>query len=164
MNTNISARDGKKGSTLFLKVALICMAVVVLAICIFAVPSAIKEGGGFNEYALFWIILYLTTIPFFIALLQAMKMLNYIDQNTAFSQNSVKALNTIKYCGIAISALYVACLPYIYKFADMDDAPGAILYWMVLCAAPLVISTFAALLKLLLERVLEIKSENDLTV
>ncbi len=45
---------------------------------------------------------YLASIPFFAALYQAFKVLGYIRQNKAFSQATVKALRTIKFCALAI--------------------------------------------------------------
>jgi hypothetical protein len=45
---------------------------------------------------------YLASIPFFVALYQAFKVLGYIRQNKAFSQATVKALRTIKFCALAI--------------------------------------------------------------
>jgi hypothetical protein len=45
---------------------------------------------------------YLASIPFFVALYQAFKVLGYIRQNKAFSQVTVKSLRTIKFCALAI--------------------------------------------------------------
>ena len=45
---------------------------------------------------------YIASIPFFVALYQAFKVLGYAGQNKVFSQAAVKALRTIKYCAIAI--------------------------------------------------------------
>src|SRR3954451_1544350 len=45
---------------------------------------------------------YIGSIPFFIALCQAFKVLEYVKQNKTFSQATVKALRIIKYCAIAI--------------------------------------------------------------
>ena len=45
---------------------------------------------------------YLASIPFFLALYQAFKVLGYIGKNRAFSQATVKALQTIKFCALTI--------------------------------------------------------------
>src|SRR5699024_4313645 len=50
--------------------------------------------------------LYVTGIPFFLALYKALKLLTYIDKNNAFSERSVYALKYIKYCAITISVIY----------------------------------------------------------
>jgi hypothetical protein len=159
----------KRGSTWFLRAVLGLMGLIALAICIFALPS-IKEGAT-QEYPgaenLLYVLiggLYLSAIPFFISLYQSIKLLNYIDKNQAFSQLSVNALKTIKYCGIAISICYVAAIPYLFHVAELDDAPGLGLIALVFACGPLVISTFAAVLQKLMQNAIDIKSENDLTV
>ncbi len=161
---NLSEAVMKRGSTIFLKLVIIFAGLVVLALCIFAIPSFIKEGGVNELFTPFWVLIYLTTVPFYVASYQSIKMLVYIDRNTAFSKESVKALNSIKYCALEISLLYAICMPYVFKAADMDDAPGIILLWIVVIAAPIVIAVFAALLQKLLQNTIDIKTENDLTV
>lgn len=154
----------KKGSTLFLKLVIIAIGLVVLVLAGVVVPIQIVQGDGAGIFYIFWGIMYLTTIPFYIALWKGMKLLSFIDKNTAFSQASADALNYIKYCAIAITILYLACLPFVFWFAEMDDAPGAILFWLAICGGPIVIAVFAALLQMLLQNILDMKSENDLTV
>ena len=50
---------------------------------------------------------YIASIPFFVALYQAFKVLGYVGQNKIFSQAAVKALRTIKYC--ATSHYWFCC-------------------------------------------------------
>lgn len=159
----------KLGSTYFLRFALLLIGIGVLALCVFALPSMWK--GASAEFptvsrSVFWIMIVLeaTAIPFFIALWQALKLLRHIDQNTAFSDLSVKALRKIKYCAVGITVLYMANVPLLFPIADSDDAPGLILVGMVIAGAPMVVAVFAAVLQRLLQSAIDIKSENDLTV
>ena len=41
---------------------------------------------------------YIASVPFFVGLYQAFKLLGYAGQNKIFTQEAVKALRTIKYC------------------------------------------------------------------
>jgi hypothetical protein len=159
----------KQGSTWFLRGVIILMGAVALAVCIFALPS-IKEGAN-AEFpgATNWLYvliggLYASAVPFFVALYQSFKLLNFIDKNTAFSQASVSALKNIKYCGIAVSICYLAGVPYLFHVAEVDDAPGLGLMALAFVCVPLVITMFAAVLEKLLQNAINIKSENDLTV
>jgi len=159
----------KKGSTWFLRIVISLMGLIALAVAIFALPSMYK--GIPNEYSvsvnflrLFIAGLYLSLIPFFIALVQSLKLLSYIDKNTAFSEKSVSALKTIKYCGIAVSVFYASCVPLLFQVAELDDAPGLGLMALAFVCVPLVVTTFAAVLEKLLQNAINIKSENDLTV
>ena len=106
----------------------------------------------------------LTSIPLFLGLFQAWKLLQYIDNNIAFSDLSVKALNKIKNYAFSISGFYVVLMPYIFYVAEKDDAPGGILFGFILATAPIVVAVFAAILQKLLKNAIDIKSENDLTV
>lgn len=159
----------KRGSTLFLKIALIVIGMPILALCIFVVPGIGEFAAElYPEFAylkyLILIVMYAAAIPFYFALYQAFKLLSYIDKNKAFSSISVTALKNIKYCAIVISTLYVVGLPLFYLLAERDDAPGIIVLGMVIIFASMVIAFFAAVLQKLLQEAICIKSENDLTV
>jgi hypothetical protein len=108
--------------------------------------------------------MYFPIIPFFFGLYQAFLLVNYIDKNVAFSDLSVKALNKIKYSALTISAMYAAGMPYVFHVADKDDAPGVVAIGLVIVFASFVVSVFAAVLQMLVQSAIEIKSENDLTV
>ncbi|MGZ9586597.1 DUF2975 domain-containing protein [Paenibacillus marinisediminis] len=159
----------KRGTTIFLKIAVIIIGIPVLALCIFLVPEIanyaveIYPDMTFLKYLVF-IGLYVTAIPFYFALYQAFKLLNYIDENKAFSDLSVEALKTIKYCAVTISILYVVDMPLFYLIGEKDDAPGVIVIGLVIIFASMVIAFFAAVLQRLLKEAIDIKSENDLTV
>ncbi|MBM7619710.1 cellulose synthase/poly-beta-1,6-N-acetylglucosamine synthase-like glycosyltransferase [Bacillus tianshenii] len=157
-----------KRETIFLKIALFLIGAPVLALCIFAVPKIAKGVAEFVEapYVNYLILIgvYASALAYFAALVQAFKLLSYIDKNIAFSELSVNALKNIKYCAIAISSIYVLFLPLFYIVAEIDDAPGLIVMGMGLIFASFVIAVFAAVLQKLLKDAIDIKSENDLTV
>jgi hypothetical protein len=153
----------KRGSTLFLRGVVLLIALVVLALCLFVLPAGLmSDNTGYYRPLLAG--LYLPAVPFFFALYQAWRLLDFIDKNKAFSKLSVEALQRIKYCALIISGLYAAGMPYIFYVGDRDDAPGAVAIGLVIVGASFVIATFAAVLQKLLESGRKIKSENDLTV
>ncbi|MGG0943469.1 DUF2975 domain-containing protein [Bacillus subtilis] len=156
-------------STIFLKIALVLIGIPILALCIFLVPKIANYSAelfpniAYIKYLVF-IYLYVTAIPFYLALYQAFKLLSYIDKNKAFSGLSVRALKNIKYCAVTISIFYAAGMPVFYLMAEIDDAPGIIVIGLVIIFASMVIAVFAAVLQKLLKEAIDIKSENDLTV
>ncbi|MDS9470743.1 DUF2975 domain-containing protein [Sporosarcina pasteurii] len=157
----------KQGSTLFLKIAVFLMGIPVLALGIFGVTWLAKNPFNSNyDQILYPIVIgmYLSVIPFFIALSQAFKLLSFIDKNKAFSERSVNALKKIKRCAMVISGLYVIVLPFVFFVAELDDAPGLIIVGMVPIFASMVIAVFAAVLHRLLQEAIHMKTENDLTV
>jgi hypothetical protein len=156
-----------KRETLFLKIAVFLIGTPVLALCVFGLPWLAKDAAG-SELAYLingiLVVMYVSAIPFFVALYQAIRLLSYIDKNNAFSELSVKALKYIKYCATTITTLYVAGMPLFFLMGEIDDAPGVIVIGMMFIFAPLVIAVFAAVLQKLLKNAIDIKSENDLTV
>ncbi|MFA6039355.1 MAG: DUF2975 domain-containing protein [Candidatus Peribacteraceae bacterium] len=158
----------KRASTLFLKAVIILIGGVVLVLCAVVFPQIytalrnVPEAAAVMYPAL--IGLYATPLPFFFALYQAFRLLQYIDANNAFSVSSVQALMLIKYCAIAMSLLYAAGMPLVAVLAELDDAPGAILIGAAIVAAPLVVATFAAVLQKLVRNAVDMKLEHDLTV
>lgn len=159
----------KRGTTLFLKIAVILIGIPVLALCIFLVPEIANFAAELypdHTYlkVLVLVDLFGTAIPFYIALYQAFKLLSNIDKNQAFSELSVRALKNIKYCAVAFSSLYLVGMPLFYLIAEKDDAPGIIVIGLVMIFASMVIAVFAAVLQRLLKEAIDIKSENDLIV
>jgi hypothetical protein len=159
----------KRASTLFLKGAILLIGALVLAFCVFAFPQLWIEGTAElsdHAHVLYpgLIGFYLTAVPFFFALYQAFKLLQYIDANNAFSSSSISALRNIKFCAIAMSVLYWTGMPLVFVFADLDDAPGAVIIGAALACSPLIVATFAAVLQKLVQNAIDIKAENDLTI
>lgn len=158
----------KQGSTAFLKVIIILIGIAVLALCIFLVPNIANFAAQLYpniapmKYLIF-IVMYGAAVPFYFALYQAFNLLRYIDENTAFSELSVKALKNIRSCAIAISGLYVLGLPLFRLIAKKVDPPIGFMGAIIIFAS-LVIAVFAAVLLRLLQEAINIKSDNDLTV
>jgi Protein of unknown function (DUF2975) len=160
----------KKTSTLFLKIVILLMAVAALAVGIFALPAIAREAmqvGVFDlTYPVYVIIggAYLAAIPFFTALYQAFNLLRSIDENKAFSESSVKALQRIKYSAVAITILYAIITPLFVPISRVNDAPGIVIIGIMVTSSSIVIAVFAAVLQKLVQNAIDIKSENDLTV
>jgi hypothetical protein len=157
----------KRGSTIFLRLAIICLGAPVLALGVFGLAWLPSHPAN-PKYAhmLYPIIigLYVSAIPYFTALYQAFKLLNIIDKNQAFSEISVKSLINIKFCAIAVSCVYVLMMPFIFQLAEYDDAPGLVIIGMVPIFASIVIAVFAAVLVRLLKDAIEYKNDHDLTI
>lgn len=158
----------KRSSTTFLKVIIFLAGIAVLALCIFLVPKMANFAANLYpniasmKYLVF-IVMYGAAVPFYVALYQAFNLLQYIEENAAFSELSVKSLGNIKRCAITISGLYVLGLPLFHFIAKKMDPPIG-LVGLIIVFASLVIAVFAAILQRILQEAINIKSENDLTV
>lgn len=157
----------KQASTMFLRLVVMIIGLLIMAMCVFLVPWLAKEA--FTRYPMHWVVLvmvclYLAALPFYVALAETWKLLYVIDSNQAFSNLSVVALKRIMLCAICICVLHTAILPILYLIAQFEDAPGLIILGMVIPGASMVIAVFAAVLRTLLDEALAIKSDNDLTI
>ena len=153
----------KKGSTLILKIAIFLFGIAVLALCVFVLPAGLRSDNV-GYYRPILIGMYVPAIPFFFGLYQGLKLLSFIEKNHAFSLDSAEALGKIKYAALAISILYTAGMPYIFYAAQRDDAPGVAMIGFISIFASLIVAAAAAIFQRLLQNVLDIKSENELTV
>jgi hypothetical protein len=106
---------------------------------------------------------YIASIPFFVALYQAFKLLGYAGQNKVFSEAAVKALRTIKYCAIAIIG-FVAVGEIFIMLGNSDDRAGGVFMGILITFGSIVIATAAAMFERILQNAVDIKSENDLVV
>ena len=157
----------KQGKITLLKIAVYAIGVVILCLCIFALPSLAKDSAQMNpEFAYLQypvlIGLYITAIPFYYALHQSLKLLSYIEDNYAFSELAVNTLGIIKHCASTISFFYV--IGMILLGVQNALHPGIAIVGLVIVLTSIVILLFTAVLQELLKNVLKIKSENDLTI
>src|SRR2546423_6899994 len=87
---------------------------------------------------------YIASIPFFVALYQAFKVLGYAGQNKIFSQAAVTALRTIKFCAIAIIG-FVAVSVIFFLFSDPDDRPAGVFMRILVAFPSIVVATAGAM-------------------
>ena len=106
------------------------------------------------------------SIAFFVALYQAFKVLGYIRQNKTFSQTTVRAFRTIKYCAIALIGFILGAEAYfnIVQRGKGEDIAGGVVIGLVLIFVSAIIATAAAVFERTLQSAVDLKSENDLTV
>src|SRR3990167_5065583 len=95
----------RKGSTLFLRVVICLIAIGVLAGLIWF-PQTEGRAAQLDLISIytdpFIIYIYIASIPFFVGLYQAFKLLNYIDKNKAFSQGAVNTLKNMKFASLSL--------------------------------------------------------------
>jgi len=157
----------KKGSTLFLKVVILLIALGTLAAMI-RFPQTEGRAANLGLISIYSdpliIYLYIASIPFFVGLYQALKLLNLIDASKAFSQEAVNALRNMKLASLSLIAFIALAVLYIRFFTHGDDPAGPTMLGIIISLASLTIATAAAIFQKLLQNAVDLKSENDLTV
>ncbi|HEY8253988.1 MAG TPA: DUF2975 domain-containing protein, partial [Rhizomicrobium sp.] len=95
-----------RSATIFLQAVIVLIGLGALALLLWephiegrnthATLFQIYFNDPFLAYA------YIASISFFVAIYQAFKVLGYARQNGVFSQASIKAVRTIRFCAMAI--------------------------------------------------------------
>lgn len=159
----------KRSSTIFLQVVIVFIGMGALAFMLWephlegrnahATLFQIYFNDPFLAYA------YIASIAFFVALYQALKLLGYVGRSEVFSQRSVKALRTIKYCAMCLVGFLLGAEAYFFIVQrSKDDIAGGVMMGLFLIFVSLVVATAAAVFEKTLQSAVELKSENDLTV
>jgi hypothetical protein len=157
----------KKGSTLFLRIVICLMAIGVLAGLIWF-PQTEGRAANLDLIRIYAdpliIYIYIGSIPFFVGLYQALRLLSFIDANKAFSQGAVNTLKSMKFASLSLIGFIALALFYIRFFGHGDDSAGPTALGMVVIFTSGVIATAASVFQKLLQNAVDLKSENDLTV
>lgn len=158
----------KRSSTLFLKVVILLIAVGALAGLI-RFPQTEGRAVNLDLLSIYTdpviIYLYIATVPFFVALGQAFRLLGFVDKDRIFSQSAISAVRNIKYCATAIVAFMVAAEGYLFVVQrGQEDIAGGVMMGLVVIFAAVIMATGAAIFQKLLQNAVDLKSENDLTV
>ena len=157
----------KRSSTIFLQIVVALIGIGALALMLGEphIEGRNKHATLFEIYFKdpFLAYAYIASIPFFVALYQAFKVLGYAGQNQVFSPAAVKALRIIKYCAISIIG-FVAVSVLFMPFSDPDDRPPGVVMRILITFGAIVVATAAAMFERILQNAVDMKSENDLTV
>ncbi len=159
----------KRSSTIFLQIVIVLVGIGALVLLLWE-PHL--EGVNANATTLsqiyfddpFLALVYVGSIPFFIALYQAFKVLGYAGKNNIFSSAAVKSFRLIKYCAIVIIGFVIVEEIFIMLTHGDDDVTGGIFMGALITFGSVVVATAATVFERIVQNAVEIKSENDLTV
>jgi hypothetical protein len=139
----------KKILTILLQIVIVLIGIAVLA---FIIWEPLIEGRNthatlyqvyFNDSFLAYA--YMASILFFVSLYQIFQLLGYVRHNTIVSQESAKALRTIRYCMIALATLLIAAVAYLSIVRPGDDIAGGVAISLFLTLISIAFATIAAM-------------------
>ena len=157
----------RRSSTAFLQVVIVLVALGALALLLWE-PQVEGVNAHRTQFEIYFkdpfiAYVYLGAIPFFVALYHAFKVLGYAGQNKVFSQRAVNSLRTIKFCAIVVIA-FVAGAEIVIMLHTSDDRAGGVFMGVLVTFASVIIATAAATFQSVLQKAVDLQSENDLTV
>ncbi len=158
----------RKSSTIFLQIVVVLLGLLAVFLLLLEPRmEGVNQGASFSQIYLddpFLAYAYIASIPLFLALYGAFKVLGYVGQNKIFSQEAVKTVRSIKYYAVSIIAFVIGGEIFIMLTHGNDDAAGGVMIGVFIMFASIVIAAAAAMFEKILQNAVDIKSENDLTV
>ena len=159
----------KRNSAIFLQVVIMLIGIGALALILWE-PHIEGRNAHATLYEIYFddpflAYAYTASIFFFVALYQAFMLLGYTGRNEVFSQRSVRALRTIKYCAMTLVGFIVPAEAYlIIVQRSKDDIAGGVAMGILISFISIVVAAAAALFEKTLQEAVDIKSGKDLTV
>jgi hypothetical protein len=155
------------GATLFLRAVLVLVGIGILTLLL---VEPHFEGRNANATVFeiyfkdpFLAYVYVGSIPFFVGLFHAIKVLGYAERNKEFSPSTVSSVRTIKYCALTLLAFVVGA-EIIIVSQESDDHAGGVMIGVFIAFIAIVVATAMTVLERTLQKAVDLKSENDLTV
>jgi len=157
----------KRGLTLFLQALILLFGVGVLALLLWE-PQVEGRNVNATQFEIYFkdpflAYIYLASVPFFVGLTRAFKILGYARRNEILSQRSVRALRIIKYCALTTAIFILGAEAYLFIFMrGKDDIAGGVMMGAFVILVSAIIATAAAVFERIVQNAVEIKSENEL--
>lgn len=122
-------------ATIFLQGVIILIGIGALA---FLLWEPHVEGRNINATLFqiyfkdpFLAFVYAGSIPFFVALFQGLKLIQFVGDNRVITIPAIKAVQTIRYCALTLIC-FIAIAEVIILFNDSDDRAGGVMIGVAL--------------------------------
>jgi hypothetical protein len=157
----------QKELSVWLKLIIVICGFFGLLLCIYFSPEIGKNILLNSEdlkilYNPFITFIWITGIPFFIALVLGWQICSDIGSDQAFSVKNANKLKIISILSMIEGVLYVGALLYIFVVGSYHTY--VLIFLLLVLFFSVVISVFTSMLSHLVRKASEIKQDNDLTI
>lgn len=156
----------KYGATLFLRAVIVLIGIGALA---FLLGEPHIEGRNANATLFeiyfqdpFLAYVYVGSIPFFIGLWQAFRLLGYAGRNQEFTPAAVSSVRRIRHCALTLIA-FVAVGELFILLSDSDDRAGGVAIGLVIGFASMVVAAVMTVFESGLQNAASVKPGNVLS-
>jgi len=150
----------KRGVASFLQIMVVLTGIVVLVALLWE-PRV--EGVNANATSLYQIYfddpflayIYFSFIAVFVGFYQTFKLLGFVGSDETYSQRSVQALRTIRYCALTFAGLIFLAVAYIMIIASRtsDDIAGGVAVGLFMIVVSLAIAATTWMFERILQKV-----------
>lgn len=160
----------KRSSTVFLQALIVLVGIGGLTFLLWE-PQVEGRNAHATQFEIYFqdpflVYAYIASIPFFVALYQAFKVLGFAGHEAMFSPAAVHALRTIKFCAIVIIGFVAVGELYIVfgLHDEREDRAGGVAMGILISFGAIVIAAGTSAFQRILQNAVDLKSEHDLTV
>jgi len=156
-----------KVDTKYLKLVIIVIVLFLLFIFSLLVVGLIKSYQNNDIYfdkILFYVAMYLVLILSMVSNIIVYSLLTLIDRDILFTDKAIKRTRLVRSISILIFFALIGIMPMVWHIVELTNVTGVIPIAIIIIVSPLILSTFIGVFEKLLKRMVQIKSENDLTV
>ena len=151
--------------TLMLSLTLLIIAVILLLFgFLMAVQLFTSEGEVYAVVYIAVAVVWIDMISGLFIVYALNKLLTLIDTNEIFSDRTLTIMNRIQKLTLSIAVVTIGLMPFFFTIAQLDDAPGLVLFGAGIVFIPFSIYILVAVLKGTLSKAVSIKQENELTI
>lgn len=126
--------------------------------------KSFQENDVYFVKVLFYISMYISLILSMFSNVIVYSILALIDKDILFTEKAIRKISLIKRISILIFFILLGIMPMVWHIVEITNVTGVIPVAIVIIVSPLILSTFIGVMEKLLMKIVQIKSENDLTV
>jgi hypothetical protein len=157
----------QKELSVWLKLIIVICGFFGLLFCIYFSPEIgrkilLNSDNLKKLYNPFITFIWITGIPFFIALILGWQICSDIGSNQTFTVRNADRLKIISILSMIEGVLYVGALLYLFVVGSYQT--NALIVLLLILFFSVVISIFTSMLSHLVRKASEIKQDNDLTI
>lgn len=136
-------------SALFLQVLIVLLGIGTLGLMLWE-PHLEGRNAHATTFEIYFkdpflAYVYVGSIPFFVALHRAFGLFGHVRRTGTFSQVTLNALRTIRYCAMVMIGFVAGAVIFILRFGDGEDRPPGVFMCLLVTVAASVIAIAAAM-------------------
>lgn len=144
---------------LIIKIIIILISTIILTLSIHGLIVYFNNGPFNPEYAKIlyppFIGVYVSTLLIYLCLFNIYRVIKNIEKKQGYSLSTYRYIVYIQLFSFQITIIYLFISYFIYKIADMDDAPGLILINILILLVSIIIYAGSLLLSRHVKEVIE---------
>ncbi|WP_270332043.1 DUF2975 domain-containing protein [Lactococcus lactis] len=136
----------------------------MFSLLVLGLIKSYQENDIYFVKILFYIAMYISLILSMISNIIVYSILTLIDKDILFTEKAIKKISLVKKISILTFFILIGIMPMVWHIVEITKVTGVIPVAIVIIVSPLILSTFIGVMEKLLMKIVQIKSENDLTV